>query len=62
MGQTGSQGCKNLPRAFPQTHNKTHDSVLSVFLSRHVEVKGQIYDLIQGLMVRGMTGEPPVSW
>lgn len=53
MGQTGSQGYKNLPRAFPQTHNKTHDGVLSVFLSRHVEVKGQIYDLITGLLVRG---------
>lgn len=46
MRQTSSQGCKKRPRAFPQTHNKTHDSVLSVFLPRHVEVKGQIYGFI----------------
>lgn len=39
MMQTSSQGCKKMPRAFPQTHNKTQNSALSVFLPRHVEVK-----------------------
>lgn len=47
---------KKTPGAFSQTHNKTHNCLLSVLLSRHVEGRGQLYGLITGLVVRGRTG------
>lgn len=57
MRQTRSRDCKKLPRAFPQTHNKTHDSVLSVFMPRHVEV-GQRSNIRFNRRFNGGTCQP----